>query len=360
LIISELVARARLSKVLIVCPKVLAEQWKEELDAKFSIPAEVAIGRDLVDADPGDIGAVVTTYNTARRYLEELPKDRFQMLILDEQQRLRNLHGSERAPQVATCFKKALEQRRFRFVLMLTATPIQNRLWDIYSLVDLLTIARGHENPFGNEDAFAKRFVADQRQQARQLKPQSHEEFRSIVYGYMSRTRRGDAKLYFPDRVVQMHRVEPTKAELELIKLLAKPIQSLNRLTQISILQALTSSPAALVAQLSNMQDKGTVPADLVAAVESIVERMPPSAKLTGLGTLVEQLKKENQDGWRLVVFTGRRETQTTIQTFLEKLGLSVGIINGDSGERNQETIARFREDPPGYRVIVSTEAGSE
>ena len=60
------------------------------------------------------------------------------------------------------------------------------------------------------------------------------------------------------------------------------------------------------------------------------------------------------------MVFTGRRETQTTIQTFLEKLGLTVGIINGDSGERNQETIARFREDPPGYRVIVSTEAGSE
>lgn len=75
---------------------------------------------------------------------------------------------------------------------------------------------------------------------------------------------------------------------------------------------------------------------------------------------MIERLKRENSERWRLVVFTGRRETQTTIQTFLEGHGLKVGIINGDSGSRNQETIERFRQTPPGYRVIVSTEAGSE
>ena len=40
--------------------------------------------------------------------------------------------------------------------------------------------------------------------------------------------------------------------------------------------------------------------------------------------------------------------------------GLKVGIINGSSGSRNQETLKRFRAEPPGYHVIVSTEAGSE
>jgi hypothetical protein len=57
-------------------------------------------------------------------------------------------------------------------------------------------------------------------------------------------------------------------------------------------------------------------------------------------------VKKQNPERWRLVVFTGRRETQTNIQLFLEKQGLRVGIINGDSGTRNQETIARFRKNP--------------
>jgi superfamily II DNA or RNA helicase len=360
LIASELISRGRLSKILIVCPKLLGPQWQAELGEKFNIGAEIAIGKDLLTADPAETGAVITTYNSARLHLDKIPEDRFQMLILDEAHKLRNLYGVEKTPQVAKRFRKALEERRFRFVLMLTATPIQNRLWDLYSLVDLLTVARGHENPFGSEGAFARRFIADKRDQARQLKPEAREEFRSIVYGYMSRVRRGDANLLFPDRVVQMHQVDPTPAELRLIATIAKPIQKLNRLVQISILQALTSSPDALMAQLLNMARNGTVPPDLATAVKAIVTAMPRSAKLNGLGRLIEQLKRESPERWRLVVFTGRRETQTTIQTFLEGHGLKVGIINGDSGQRNQETIARFRKNPPDLRVIVSTEAGSE
>ena len=139
-------------------------------------------------------------------------------------------------------------------MLIPTATPIQNRLWDLYSLIDLLTVARGQRNPFGSEGMFARRFIpADKKDQARQLKPEAREEFRAIVYSDMSRVRRGDAKLYFPDRIVQMHRVDPTAAEIELISTIAKPIQKLNWLVQISILQALTSSPDALSAQLANM-----------------------------------------------------------------------------------------------------------
>jgi superfamily II DNA or RNA helicase len=357
LIISELISRSRLSKILIVCPKLLGPQWQEELLAKFNIPSEIAIGKDLIEADPEETGAVITTYDSARLHLDSIPQDRFQM---DEAHKLRNLYGVEKPPQVAKRFRKALEERRFRFVLMLTATPIQNRLWDLYSLVDLLTVARGHENPFGSEGMFARKFITDNREQARQLKLEARDEFRSIVYGYMSRVRRGDARLYFPDRVVQMHKVDPTAAELQLIGAIAKPIQKLNRLAQISILQALTSSPDALMAQLNNMARNGTVPEELATAVRAIVTGMPTSAKLQGLGGLIDRLKREKPERWLLVVFTRRLETQTTIQAFLEERGLKVGIINGSSGARNQQTIARFKKSPPDCHVIVSTEAGSE
>jgi Helicase conserved C-terminal domain len=115
-----------------------------------------------------------------------------------------------------------------------------------------------------------------------------------------------------------------------------------------------------LRAQLNNMAKKGTAPPELAAAVRGIVEKMPLTSKLKGLAALIEQLKKQNPERWRLIVFTCLRETQTTIQNFLEQQGLTVGIINGDSGQRNQETIKYFRQSPPRYRVIVSTEAGSE
>ncbi|WP_407180419.1 helicase-related protein [Bradyrhizobium sp. STM 3562] len=343
-----------------MCPKLLGPQWQAELQAKFDVPAQIATGRELIAAEPDDVGAVITTYASARLHLEKIPEDRFQMLMLDEAHKLRNLYGVDPPPQVALRFKEALEKRRFRYVLMLTATPIQNRLWDLYSLVDLLTVARGHQNPFGSEGMFARKFIADKRDTARQLKAEAREQFRSIVYGYMSRVRRGDAKLYFPDRFVQLHRVDPTPAELELIRVISKPIQKLNRLAQIGILQALTSSPHAVMAQLTNMARNGTVPQELAAAVCSIVAGMSTSAKLNGLGTLIDQLMRQNPERWRMVVFTGRLETQTTIQAFLEARGLKVGIINGNSGQRNQDTIARFWKTPPACHVIVSTEAGSE
>lgn len=361
LVASELISRSRVRKILIVCPKMLGPQWREELDSKFGIPAEIAIGRDLLTADPqGDFGAVITTYASARLHLNSIPDDRFDMLILDEAHKLRNLYGTPSPPKVATQFRAALEARRFRYVLMLTATPIHNRLWDLYSLVDLLAVARGHPNPFGSEGMFARKFIADDVTQARRLKAEARDEFRSTVYKYMSRVRRGDADLQFPDRVVQLHKVPPTTGEVELISVLSEHIKTLNRLTQISLLQALMSSPDALSKQLNNMADNGTAPLELASSVRAIVECMPPIAKLQGLGALIDKLGRERPDDWRLLVFTTRRETQTTIQTFLEERGLRVGIINGSTGGRNQETIERFKQEPPYHHVIVSTEAGSE
>lgn len=176
----------------------------------------------------------------------------------------------------------------------------------------------------------------------------------------MSRVRRDDAKLYFPDRKIHREHADPTKAELAIIQAIAGPIQKLNKLVQIGILQALVSSPEALLAQLQNMARKGSIPIELATGVASIVKSMPPSTKLAALGRLINRLQQENADNWRVVIFTGRRETQTTIQIFLESLGINVGIINGNTGGQNSDTIAKFRSKPPKIQAIVSTEAGAE
>jgi hypothetical protein len=104
-----------------------------------------------------------------------------------------------------------------------------------------------------------------------------------------------------------------------------------------------------------------TFPADVAAAVETLVARMSASAKLRGLAELVERLRSEQPDEWRMLIFTGRLETQTNIQSFLQEQGIPVGVINGaSSGQRDKETIKRFWKTPRECRVIVSTEKGSE
>jgi SNF2 family DNA or RNA helicase len=148
LILSELIARRRVGRALVVCPLVLCDQWVRELADKFRIEAVTATGAEWEAACQGNAQVVVTTYETAGRRLgsTDVPEDAFQMLILDEAHRLRNLHGSSGPPKFATAVRDALAARWFTYVLMLTATPIQNRFSDIYSLIDLLTVAKGHSN----------------------------------------------------------------------------------------------------------------------------------------------------------------------------------------------------------------------
>jgi len=163
LILSELLKRSRVSKVLVICPKILIPQWSEELDSKFGIAAYDAVGSELRSARNRTEPVIVTTYQSATGFLAAQHSGIFDMLILDEAHKVRNLHGTQSRPKIADAIYGALEARLFKYVLMLTATPIQNRLWDIYSLVDCLAVARGHRNPFGSPDQFAFKFIADGR-----------------------------------------------------------------------------------------------------------------------------------------------------------------------------------------------------
>lgn len=360
LIISELIARKRVNRILVVCPKILIEQWSEELETKFKIKSFKSIGKKLCNLKFADeANVVITTYQSARTYFKEISESKYDMLILDEAHKLRNLFGIKESPKVAKVFHQALSEKVFKFVLMLTATPIQNRLWDLYSLIELLTVARGHQNPFGSPERFYNDFIGDSYSEARKLKKGKEEDFRSIIYAYMSRVRRHDAGLEFPERKVQLYAVEPTVEEKKIIQAISEPIQLLNPLSQISILQALTSSPQALLKQLESMASKGTAPESMLNDVREITNNIKVTSKLNGLKILINKLRDGNNK-WRLVIFTGRIETQISIKIFLEDLGISCGIINGNTSASNHETIFKFKQETPTINVIISTESGSE
>lgn len=359
LIISELVKRSRVSKVLVICPKILIPQWIEELDSKFGIPAYGAVGSEIKSSRNRTEPVIVTTYQSATGFLEQQQAGLFDMLILDEAHKVRNLHGTPNPPKMATAVFKALEARLFKYVVMLTATPIQNRLWDIYSLVDCLAVARGHKNPFGTPDQFANRFIADSRNVARRLKSAHTEEFRKIVNSYMFRTRRVDAKLAFPDRQVQLVAVKAQAGEMQLQKLIAQNISNFNALQQTSLLVALMSSPHALAAQLENMAANNTADHTLAFAAKEALRSILVPAKTEAVLKIASDLRKQN-DNWRMVVFTTRKETQRMLGEVMTKAGIACGFIAGGEPTKNRNTIEAFRAERAQINVVISTDAGAE
>lgn len=364
LVASELIARKRASKILIVCSKIMAPEWRHTLEETFRIPAQIAIGRDLALTAPEGIGAVITTHHSAWLHLEQIPSGRFDLLVLDEVDKLRhllrNLRGSDQPAHVPAVFRETLEQRKIGHVLMMTSRPFQNSLWDLYYLVDLIAAARGHLNPFGSENTFAVKYIADTRAEARQLRPQAYDEFQSILSRYLSRARRDDLHLTFPDRVVQMIPVEPNPRERELFELLAEPIENLEPAAQSALLFALTSSPNAVLTELDKLALSYSIPEHVLVAARGLISRMPLTGKLEGLKQIIDRLRLATPDNWRLIVFTGSEDTQRRIEAFLEARNIPVGVVRNALEPKDQEILSQFRKVRPGIRVIVCTDFDSE
>ena len=360
LIISELIKRKRVNRVFVICPKILIPQWVEELDSKFGISAYGAVGSELGSVERRTETVIVTTYQSATGFLEKQKAGVFDMLILDEAHKVRNLHGGKKGPpRMAKAIFEALEARMFKYVVMLTATPIQNRLWDIYSLVDCLAVARGHKNPFGTPAEFNARYIADRKDVARELVPERAEEFRAIVNSYMFRTRRVDAKLVFPEREVQTYPVTPTAEEVELQSVVSEFIHLFSGLEQSSVLVAMMSSPNALAKQLENTASKRSDFRLMAERVRHVASKIDVPAKARRVLKLATQLSKQSEK-WRVVIFTTRKETQQMLGNIFSRAGITYGFISGGQPVENLRTIEAFRKATPDIHVVISTDAGAE
>jgi superfamily II DNA or RNA helicase len=358
LVLNELQTRKKVRRALILCPKSLIPQWTEELEMKFGVRSVNGVGPELSTCLRGGSPVVISTYDSARDRMDSIRAASFDMVILDEAHRLRNLFGTNKPPELATAVHDALAGRSFKYVLMLTATPIQNRLWDIYSLIHCLSAARGHENPLGNPSEFISQYVADGKS-AKMLKERFRSDFRAKVQEYMVRTSRSRARLVFPKRQVQTLQCEPMQAEKSIQTALKPVFEGLNALTQVSLAEALMSSPRALLSQLRRMQENRKISPVTTRSLLEVVERVGDGCKLGRLREVVELLKAENPGKWRVLVFSKRLETVGLICERLRELGVSTGTIRGGEDRENQSNIEGFRLDPPRINALVSTDAGA-
>ena len=360
LILSELATRGRVRRALVVAPRILLPQWREELASKFATHAEIGTGRAVRALAAGSAPVVLTTYATAREHMDALRAGSFDLLILDEAHRLRNLHGTPNPPRLATVMRQALADRTFTYVVMLTATPIQNRLWDLYSLVDLLCAAKGIENTLGTPEAFARTYLDDAPSVGRALKPGARDAFRRHLAELMVRTDRRRSGLVFPERRVTLQACPAGEVEESLRRLVRRLLPRMNPLTRLSLAEAVTSSPAAFATQLASMAANGTVAEDVAAQAQELAARSPTGTKMEVLRALLAQLRARSGAPVRVVVFARRTETVEAVAAALRADGALVGTVRGGQPTANAAAIAGFWAEPAEVEVLVSTDAGAE
>ncbi len=145
----------RKRRLLIICPASLRKQWAMELQEKFNLPALVLDSKILREAkragrDPFDgKSLVILSYPFAYRMGEELKRISWDLAVIDEAHKLRNAYRP--GNKIGQGIRWATEGCR---KLLLTATPLQNSLLELYGLSTLID-----EHLFGDVNAFRTQFA---------------------------------------------------------------------------------------------------------------------------------------------------------------------------------------------------------
>ncbi len=204
LILKEYMIRGLVKKVLILVPASLVTQWASELNSKFHIPA-VAQRKSYV-WEQCDV--VISSIDTAKRnpHREIIYNQNYDLVIIDEAHKLKN--NKTKNYEFVQNLKK-------KFCLLLTATPIQNRISEIFNLVSLLK--PGH---LGSETDFYNQYKKDSRS------IDDDEHLKELVNKVMIRNRRADTGIEWTKRIVETIAIDFSREEKELYDAVALSAQN--------------------------------------------------------------------------------------------------------------------------------------
>ena len=212
-------------KILLIMPSNLRKQWQVELDEKFKIDSlilESANWNDFLEYVKQKKCVVIVSYNFASRRKTDLAKVVWDFCVFDEAHRLRNVHksGSKMANNLFELTKRIPK-------LMLTATPMQNSLFDLYGLIQFID-----ERIFYSKNVFSERYV----------KGGQYEDLRHQVNAVLQRTLRKEVSDYiqFPERKEMTVDFELSASEVKLY-------MKINNYLKKEILFALPNSHRTLI-----------------------------------------------------------------------------------------------------------------
>jgi SNF2 family DNA or RNA helicase len=345
IILMEYVLRGLVKRALVLVPASLTVQWKEELEVKFSLPFVIYDRKRRLEENPFvicSLDTAKTAVNTAR-----ISGHGFDMVVVDEAHRLRNQR---------TLGWKFANHLAAKFLLLLTATPVQNELRELFNLVTLL-----RPGSLGTYSSFRKVFT----ERGDKRLPKNTSELRGLLSEVMVRTSRSSTDIYFPRRNVETVNFELTAAERDLYDSVtdfvhkvawdgAEEVFKRWHFTLLALQRGIGSSTYAALSTLENIKDK-SIYSDYRRDLSRLHRKAAAIKENAKLGGLLEILSRLDE---RVIIFTQFKTTLDYLAKELTRRGAKVSCFHGDlSTAEKEKAVDRFRR---GTRLLLSTEAGGE
>ncbi|MDH5639788.1 MAG: DEAD/DEAH box helicase [Nitrospira sp.] len=285
----------RKRRLLVIVPANLRKQWSQELADKFHLPSAILEHRSFNEAiRSGNLnpfqrdGIVLCSYQFARTKEPYLRQMNWDLVVIDEAHRLRNVYKS--SSKIATAIKLAVAP--FPKVL-LTATPLQNSLLELYGLVSIID-----DYAFGDFKSFRARFArlgndADFAELKERLRPLCKRTLRKQVLQYVKYTNRHALVQEFVPTAEEQRLYDLVSDYLQQPTLYALPASQRQLMTLI-LRKLLASSTYAISSTLDGLASKLAVAAVANESVDALPDELPDN--LEELEELADEWE-ENENG---------------------------------------------------------------
>lgn len=330
LILKEYMLRGLVKKVLLLVPASLVNQWVTELNEKFYIPA--VAHRKNYSWEQCDI--MISSIDTAKRspHREAILDIDYDFILIDEAHKLKN-HKTKNYEFVRSLKKK--------YCLLLTATPVQNRLIEIFNLVSILK--PGH---LGNYESFLEQYGKDRTKVKRDL------FLKQLVQKVMIRNTRESTSLNNTSRKIETVWIDFSPEEMAVYNDIDQITQSFSTFSKITFLREICSSREACYLSLKKMMNEESKEA-YIQPIISKIEQLPQHVKAQKAVEIIKQIGDE-----KVIIFTEYRASQHYLQWYLQQHDITSVPFRGGFKRGKKDWMRQLFKDRA--QVLIATEAGGE
>lgn len=206
--------------ILIITPATLRKQWSMELEEKFFLPSVILesknFNRILAETYSNPFNdkshIIICSYQFAKKQIRHIERIGWDLVVFDEAHKLRNVYKSSN--KTALVLKEGLKSYK---KLLLTATPLQNNVKELYGLISIID-----DNYFGSLKSFNNRYGKTELR-----KESTYEELRNRIQPIIHRTLRSDVQEYvkYTERKAMVQEYYPSEDEQTLDEMVSEYLQ---------------------------------------------------------------------------------------------------------------------------------------